>query len=46
MKKRLVVRKEKFDSLMTRILQAKPVPRNKIKTSGKRGSKPILPNQP
>jgi hypothetical protein len=37
------VEKEKFDSLLGKLLKAKPEPRKKIKTSGKRGPKsPIL----
>jgi hypothetical protein len=37
------VEKEKFDSLLGKLLKAKPQQRKKIKTKGKRGSKaPIL----
>jgi hypothetical protein len=36
------VQKEKFDSLLGKLLRAKPKPRKKIKTSGKRTPKPIL----
>ena len=37
------VNKEKFDSLLTRMLTAKPEPKTEIKTRGKRGPKtPIL----
>jgi hypothetical protein len=37
------VEKEKFDSLLGRLLKAKPEPRKKIKTTGKHGSKkPII----
>lgn len=37
------VEKEKFDSLLGKLLKAKPEPRKKIKTLGKRGPKtPIL----
>ena len=37
------VEKEKFDSLLGKLLKAKPEPRKKIKTQGKRGpKKPIL----
>jgi hypothetical protein len=37
------VEKEKFDSLLGKLLKAKPKPRKKIKTQGRRGSKkPIL----
>jgi hypothetical protein len=35
--------KEKFDALLGRLLKAKPEPRKKIKTQGRKGSKtPIL----
>lgn len=37
------VEKEKFDSLLGKLLKAKPEPRKKIKTQGKRGPKPIIP---
>lgn len=37
------VEKEKFDSALAKLLKAKPQPRGKIKTQGKRGPKtPIL----
>jgi hypothetical protein len=37
------VEKEKFDSLLGKLLKAKPEPRKKIKTPGRRGPKtPIL----
>jgi len=37
------VEKEKFDSLLGKLLKAKPEPRKKIKTKGRRGPKtPIL----
>ena len=37
------VEKEKFDSLLGKLLKAKPEPRKKIKTQGKHGPKtPIL----
>ena len=36
------VEKKKFDDLLGRLLKAKPEPRKKIKTTGKRTSKPIL----
>lgn len=39
------VEKEKFDTLLGKLLKAKPEPRKKIKTQGKRGSKkPIIRN--
>jgi len=35
--------KKKFDAVLSKLLCAKPVPRKKIKTQGKHGSKkPIL----
>jgi hypothetical protein len=37
------VEKKKFDDLLAKLLKAKPEPRKKIKTTGRRGSKvPIL----
>jgi hypothetical protein len=37
------VEKDKFDSLLGKLLKAKPEPRKKIKTHGRKGSKvPIL----
>jgi hypothetical protein len=37
------VEKKKFDSLLEKLLKAKPEPRKNIKTQGKRGPKtPIL----
>jgi hypothetical protein len=37
------VEKQKFDKALTKMLRAKPKPRKKIKTQGRRGSKtPIL----
>jgi hypothetical protein len=37
------VNKEKFDGLLQKLLKSKPEPREKIKTTGRRGSKaPIL----
>jgi hypothetical protein len=39
----LKAEKEKFDAVLQRLLSAKPKPRSKIKTNGKRGSKqPLL----
>jgi hypothetical protein len=38
------VGKRKFDNALTKMLRAKPEPRKKIKTQGRRGPKtPILP---
>jgi hypothetical protein len=37
------VEKEKFDNLLGKLLKAKPEPRKKIRTTGKRTAKPILP---
>ena len=40
---RMKANKEKFDALLGKLLKAKPEPRKKIKTQGKRGPKtPIL----
>jgi hypothetical protein len=36
------VEKEKFDALLSKLIKAKPEPRKKIKTKGKRTAKPIL----
>jgi len=41
-KAKVVVAKASFDSLLGKLLRAKPEPRKKIKTQGKRGSKPII----
>jgi hypothetical protein len=38
--------KEKFDALLGRLLKAKPEPRRKIKTTGKRTANPIVPVKP
>jgi hypothetical protein len=39
------IEKQKFDTILVKLLKAKPEPRKKIKTQGKRGSKaPILSN--
>lgn len=38
------VEKKKFDTMLGKLLNAKPEPRQKIKTKGRRGPKtPILP---
>jgi hypothetical protein len=37
------VEKEKFDSLLGKMIKAKPATRKNIKTSGK-GGKPIIPS--
>jgi hypothetical protein len=39
------VEKQKFDSLLGKLLKAKPEPRKKIKTQGRRTSRPILPKR-
>jgi hypothetical protein len=36
------VEKQKFDALLSGLLKAKPKPRMKIKTTGKRTVRPIL----
>jgi len=41
--RKVKVEKQKFDSLLGKLLATKPEPRKKIKTKGKRGPKtPIL----
>jgi hypothetical protein len=41
------VEKQKFDSILVKLIKAKPEPRKSIKTQGRKGSKaPILINQP
>lgn len=43
MKTKVIVRKDKFDGLLSRVLRTKPAPRKKIKTTARTGSKtPIL----
>ena len=43
--KLMKVEKKKFDDLLGKLLKAKPEPRKKIKTKGRRGSKkPLLTN--
>jgi hypothetical protein len=43
MKKKVLVEKKNFDDALHRILQSKPIPKSKVKTSGKNGPKtPIL----
>ena len=39
------VEKAKFDTILVKLIKAKPEPRKKIKTSGKRTAKPILPKR-
>lgn len=44
MKKKILVEKEKFDAVLSALLNSKPIERKKIKTSGKRGPKtPLFP---
>jgi len=40
--KKQVVKKEEFDSLMTKLLKAEPIARKEIRIEGKRSPKPIL----
>jgi hypothetical protein len=39
MKKSVTVEKKKFDAVLSALLKAKPMPAEKIKTSGKHGPK-------
>jgi len=41
-KAKVVVEKTQFDSVLGKLLTAKPVPRTSIKTTGKHSPKPIL----
>jgi hypothetical protein len=41
-KKRIVVEKKKFDTVLVALLKSKPIERKNIKTSGKRGPKTPL----
>lgn len=46
MKKKIVVEKKKFDAVLSALLKSKPLPFEKIKSTGKRGSKaPIFGQQ-
>jgi hypothetical protein len=46
-KKKLVVEKEKFDAVLSKLLNMKPIPMKEIKTRGRKGSKaPIVPPKP
>jgi hypothetical protein len=38
----IVVEKEKFDTLLDQMIKSKPVPLEKVKTKGKKGSKKLL----
>ena len=40
------VEKSKFDSLLRKVIRTKPAPREKIKTSGKRGPKTAILAKP
>ena len=45
-KPKIVVEKEKFDTVLFALLKSKPKAQKDIKTSGKRGSKnPMFPKQ-
>ncbi len=45
MKKKIFVEKGKFDAVLSRLLQAKPVPMKSIKTTGKRPKGTLIPKQ-
>jgi hypothetical protein len=42
LKRRVVVEKEKFDTVLKALLESEPIERKGIQTSGKRGSKAPL----
>lgn len=47
MKRRLVVEKEKFDAVLKKLLEKKPIPAKELKTRGRKGSKaPLIPPKP
>jgi hypothetical protein len=46
MKKRIFVEKGKFDAVLSALLKSKPIKRKKIKTSGRRGPKTPLFQEP
>ena len=45
-KKLALWEKSKFDSLLRKVIRTKPAPREKIKTSGKRGPKTAILAKP
>lgn len=45
MKRKIVVEKEKFDAVLSRLLKASPIPMKKIKTTGKRPKGTLIPKQ-
>ena len=45
MEKRVKVSKEKFDAALSKILQAKPIPRSKVKVQAHKPHKIIQPQQ-
>jgi hypothetical protein len=45
MKKPILVEKNKFDAVLSRLLQAKPLPMKSIKTTGKRPKGTLIPKQ-
>lgn len=45
MEKRVNVSKEKFDAALSKILQAKPIPRSKVKVQARKPHKIIQPQQ-
>ena len=46
MNKKILVEKRAFDATLRRMLSQKPIARDKIKTTGKRGPKPLIPAKP
>jgi hypothetical protein len=45
MAKKIVVEKDKFDAVLSRLLRAKPMPMKSIKTTGKRPKGMLIPKQ-
>jgi hypothetical protein len=47
MKKRVLVEEEKFDAVLAKLLEKKPIPMKGLKTRGRKGSKaPMFPPKP
>jgi len=45
--KKVIVEKAKFDAVLKKLLEMKPMPMKSLKTGGRKGSKaPIIPPKP
>ncbi len=43
--KRIIVKKDKFDAVLSQLLKTKPLPMKQVKTAGRRTSKSVIPAQ-